>query len=120
MAFKEEFCEKLEGLIEATPSKYKERVGKLLEALPDIGTAYGFFYCNAPKTEVEAYLPKSREDASTPNSLELALEEGINPEKFNYDPELKKLAYQAKNMGNNYAMIAILPHATITKRRLTN
>lgn len=57
-------------------------------------------------------MPKAREDASTPNSLELSLKEGINPEHFNFDPELKKLAYKAHRMGNNYTIAAYLPNAT--------
>lgn len=80
----------------------------------NMGRAYGFFYCNASKEEIEKCLPQAREDASTPNSLELSLEKGINPENpyIRHDLELGELAYQAHNQGNNYTMIASLPDAS--------
>ena len=101
------------GMIERLGSQY---IGAIEEAgaVGHTGEAYGFFYCNAPKYEVEEQLPQAREKARTPNKLELTLVEGIYPEHFD-DPELKELAYQASNMGNNYTMTAHLPDATNEK-----
>lgn len=89
-------------------------VRKTKEGLSLLGRAYGFLYCNASKEEIEKYLPQAREDASTPNSLELCLEEGINPENpyIRHDLELRELAYQANSQGNNYTMIASLPDSS--------
>lgn len=118
MTSDKESREEYERVLETSPLEVREKVERLVKADPsgrNIGAAYGFFYCTAPERELEAYLPKAREDASTPNNLELMLGEGINPEQFNFDPELKELAYQAKNMGNNYTMTAYLPYATNEK-----
>ena len=76
------------------------------------GKAYAFFYCSAPKADVEKELPKARELAQVPNNLELTLTEGINPDEFKQDPQLKALAQQAREADNNYSLTANLPYST--------
>ena len=80
-----------------------------------MGKAYGFFYFNGKEQEIQEQLPKARAMESTPNDLELKLSEGINPEQFDDDAELKDLAYQALRSKNNYLLIASLPNATNKK-----
>ncbi len=76
-----------------------------------LGKAYGFFYSYASKEQIEALLPTARRVAKTPESLELTLIEGTNPDNIR-DSKLMELAGLAKDQGNNYTMIGNLPNAT--------
>ncbi len=77
----------------------------------EAGEAYGFFYCDKPKEEIEKLIPEIREMAQTPGELELTLTEGINPESFP-DQSLRKIAEDARTAGINYSVKAVLPHTT--------
>lgn len=76
----------------------------------NVGTAYGFFYCAAPKTEIEAEIPTLRECAQTPSALELSLTEGM--ENVQGEPELVTLAQDAREQGMRYVLKATYPQAT--------
>lgn len=80
-----------------------------------VGKAYAFFYCAAPKADVEKALPKAREQAKTPNGLELTLREGIDPINFGLFSRIRTLAEQARQEGNNYSIEAALPGASNRK-----
>ena len=75
-----------------------------------VGTAYGFFYCNASKQEIEAELPFIRESVQTPSRLELSLIEGVDNIKG--DNRLTALAQEAKQDGINYILQATDPNGT--------
>ena len=77
-----------------------------------LGRAYSFFYCSAPREEIERNLPEARARASTPSDLELTLKQDFSPEDFKGDAQLVRLASEAKGEGNNYVMTATLPNAT--------
>ncbi len=76
----------------------------------DIGKAYGFFYCNASKQEIETELPAIRELVKTPSKLELSLIKGMNNIKG--DKRLTALAQEAKQDGINYILQATSPNRT--------
>ena len=83
------------------------------ETLKDkkVGKAYAFFYCSAPKADIDKVLPKARDIyTALPNNLELTLTEGINPEDFRQDPQLRELAEQAREEDCNYSITAALPY----------
>jgi hypothetical protein len=77
------------------------------------GKAYTFFYSSATRREIEAEIPKARALAEVPGNLELELDEGINPERFE-DSELREIAESAEVKGYNYSLHAILPNDTNT------
>ncbi len=72
----------------------------------DVGKAYGFFYCGAKKTAVEAELPKASLQSRAPSALELMLIEGMGNVKG--DPKLLALAKEAGQSGCNYLLQASL------------
>lgn len=74
------------------------------------GKAYGFFYCRAPREEIEAELPTLRECAQTPSQLELTLVEGLDNLKG--DAKVRELAKEAKEQGIRYILEATSPGAT--------
>mgnify|MGYP001566595669 FL=1 len=78
-----------------------------------VGKAYGFFYCNAPKNQIEEYLPTIRECAQTPSKLELSLNDISSFQSE--DSELTSLAQEAKQQGINYVLEANYPQATNEK-----
>ncbi len=75
-----------------------------------VGKAYGFFYCNASKQEIETELPAIRELVRTPSQLELFLIEGMDNVKD--DKRLTALVQEAKQDGINYMLQAKYPNAT--------
>jgi hypothetical protein len=75
-----------------------------------VGKAYGFFYCNASKQDIEMELPTIREMVKTPSQLELTLIEGMDNIKG--DKRLTSLAQEAKQSGINYMLQATYPHGT--------
>lgn len=75
-----------------------------------VGRAYGFFYCNASKQEIETELPTIRELVRTPSQLELAVIEGMDNVKG--DKSLIVLAQEAKQDGINYLLSATVPNGT--------
>ena len=75
-----------------------------------VGRAYGFFYCNASKQEIETELPTIRELIGTPSQLELSLIEGMN--NLEGDERLTALAQEAKQDGINYMLQATYPNGT--------
>jgi len=77
-----------------------------------LGKAYAFFYCSAPKADIEKVLPDARELAQVPNGLELTLREGIDLDNFKQDFQLVKLAQKAHEADNNYSITATLPYST--------
>lgn len=78
--------------------------------MAQVGKAYGFFYCRAPKREFEAELPRMRANARTPSELELSLIEGV--ENLRGDSDLMSLARRARDDGCNYALEAMFPGET--------
>ena len=77
------------------------------------GRAYGFFYCDASKQEIEETLPTIRECVQTPSELELTLFEGI--ENINDDAKLREFSREAKSSGMKYCLEAKYPGATNEK-----
>jgi len=75
-----------------------------------VGRAYGFFYCNASKLEIETTLPRIRELVETPSQLELSLIEGMD--NLQGDEGLIALAQEAKEGGINYVLQAMYPGGT--------
>ncbi len=75
-----------------------------------VGKAYGFFYCNASKQEIETELPAIRELVRTPSQLELFLIEGMDNVKD--DKRLTALVQEAKQDGINYMLQAKYPNGT--------
>ena len=75
-----------------------------------VGRAYGFFYCNASKQEIETELPTIREMVRTPSQLELSLIEGMD--NIRGDKRLTSLAQEAKQSGLNYMLQATYPNGT--------
>ena len=75
-----------------------------------VGKAYGFFYCDASKQEIETLLPTICEMAQTPSQLELSLIEGMD--NITGDKSLTDLAQEAKQSGINYMLQATYPHGT--------
>lgn len=76
----------------------------------DVGKAYGFFYCDASKQELETELPKFRELSKTPSDLEITLTEGMD--NVQGEEKLTALAQKAKQAGMNYMMQAAYPGKT--------
>lgn len=83
------------------------------------GKAYGFFYCRAPKQEIEEWIPTLRETALIPSQLELTLVEGAENLKDAQKPavraadlELRKIVQMAKGANLNYALDARFPGAS--------
>ncbi|MBI4147165.1 hypothetical protein HY494_00780 [Candidatus Woesearchaeota archaeon] len=74
------------------------------------GKAYGFFYCDASKKQIEVELPAIRNSAQTPSQLELTLTEGVDGIKG--DNNLVALAQQAKQEGMRYVLEAKYQGAT--------
>lgn len=70
----------------------------------DIGRAYGFFYCDASKSEIEKLFPKIREMVKTPSKLEFSLVEGMD--NLGGDERLIALAQEARQDGINYVLQA--------------
>jgi len=70
----------------------------------DVGTAYAFFYCAAPRQDIEAEIPFIRECAQTPSALELSLTEGM--ENVQGNPQLVALAQDAGQQGMRYVLEA--------------
>ena len=75
-----------------------------------VGRAYGFFYCNASKHEIETELPTIRKLVKTPPQLELFLIKGMD--NVIGDSRLTSLAREAKQDGINYVLQAICPDGT--------
>ena len=75
-----------------------------------VGRAYGFFYCNASKQEIETELPTIRETVRTPSKLELSLIEGMD--NVRGDKRLTTIAQEAKQSGINYLLQATYPNGT--------
>lgn len=75
-----------------------------------IGKAYGFFYCDASKQEIETELHTIRELVRTPSQLELSLIEGMD--NIEGDKRLTALAQEAKQDGINYMLQATYPNGT--------
>ena len=75
-----------------------------------VGRAYGFFYCNASKHEIETELPIIRKLVKTPPQLELFLIKGMD--NVIGDSRLTSLAREAKQDGINYVLQAICPDGT--------
>ena len=76
-----------------------------------VGRAYGFFYCDVSKQEIETELPTIRELVKTPSQLELSLIEGMNNLKG--DKRLTALAQElAEQDGINYVLKATYPSGT--------
>lgn len=69
-----------------------------------MGIAYGFFDCNASKSEIESELPTIRELAQTPSGLELTLIEGV--ENLKCDSKLRPIVEEAKKAGLKYVLEA--------------
>lgn len=80
------------------------------------GKAYAFFYCEAPKREIEETLPTIRECVQTPSELELQLLE-IAKELQIYpsEPKLTQIIEEAKNSGMRYFLEAKYLGATNEK-----
>ena len=78
--------------------------------ISSVGGAYGFFYCNASKQDIEAELPTIRKLVKTPSQLELSLIEGMDNLKG--DERLTALALKAKKDGINYVLQATYPNGT--------
>lgn len=76
----------------------------------NVGKAYGFFYCDASKQEMETELPTIRELVGTPSQLELSLIEGMDNIKG--DKRLTALAQEARQYSINYMLQATYPHGT--------
>lgn len=74
------------------------------------GEAYGFFYCNASKQEIENELPTIRKLVKTPSQLELSLIEGMD--NVRGDKRLNALAQEAKGNGINYVLKATQANGT--------
>lgn len=75
-----------------------------------VGRAYGFFYCDASKQEIETELPTICELVRTPSQLELSLIEGMDNVKG--DKRLTALAQEAEQDGINYMLQATYPNGT--------
>jgi len=75
-----------------------------------IGRAYGFFYCDAQKEEIEAELPIISEMVQVPSQLELSLTEGLDNIKSG--EKLTAIAQKAKREGMNYILQATNPSGT--------
>ena len=75
-----------------------------------VGRAYGFFYCNASKKEIEIELPTIRKLVKTPSQLELTLIQGMDNIKG--DKGLIALAQEAKQGDLNYMFQATSPNRT--------
>ena len=75
-----------------------------------VGRAYGFFYYNASKQDIEIELPTIRELVKTPSQLELSLIEGMNNLKG--DERLTALALESEQCGINYVLQATYPNGT--------
>lgn len=76
----------------------------------NVGKAYGFFYCDAPKQKIERELSAIRECAKTPSELELLLIEGMD--NVTGDEILTTLAQEAKHYSINYVLQATYPNET--------
>lgn len=80
------------------------------------GKAYAFFYCEAPKREIEETLPTIREFVQTPSELELhLLEITQDPQVYPGKPQLSQIVAEAKLSGMRYFMEAKYPGATNEK-----
>lgn len=96
--------------VEIKPYAFIDKAGKKITREGTlVGKAYGFFYCNSPKQEIEALLSTVRELAQTPSQLELSLTQDMNSVDCK---ELKSLAQEARGYGNNYLLQATFPNAT--------
>ena len=82
----------------------------MTDTTKNVGTAYAFFYCAAPKLEIEAEIPFIRKCAQTPSALELSLTEGM--ENVQGDPQLVALAQDAGQQGMRYVLQATYPLVT--------
>jgi hypothetical protein len=108
-----------EGRYSASENQqFTDKEGRLVRVIKesprdpqDVGEAYAFFYCNAPKEEIERELPNIREISQTPKDLELYLTEGILPDRLNH-PELREIAMDAKRAGLRYTLKANYLRAT--------
>ncbi len=66
------------------------------------GRAYGFIECYAPKEELGRSLAEvipSIRSPQGPKNLEVTLTEGVNPDSFRTDPELHRIAAEARDCG---------------------
>ncbi|HLC97777.1 MAG TPA: hypothetical protein VJC21_03280 [Candidatus Nanoarchaeia archaeon] len=82
----------------------------MTDTTQNVGTAYAFFYCAAPREEIEAEIPTLRECAQTPSALELSLTEGM--ENVQGNPQVVTLAQDAGQQGMRYVLQATYPQAT--------
>jgi hypothetical protein len=76
----------------------------------DVGEAYGFFYCAAPKQDILDLLPKIRSAVKTLSRLELFLI-GLEGD-LRDDAVLSDLAGEAIESGFNYVLRARCPGKT--------
>lgn len=74
-----------------------------------IGKAYGFFRCTASKEAIETEIPAVRHVAQTPSPLELSLHRSG---ALKGDPELMKIAREARKNGINYVLEGRCPRYT--------
>ena len=66
------------------------------------GKAYGFIECYAPKEELQRSLAEvipSVRSPKGPKNLEFTLTESVNPDTFIADPELHRIATEARDCG---------------------
>jgi len=80
----------------------------------NVGTAYGFFHCEASKQEIEETLPMIRKLGQIPSELELSLIEGVDKLHRQGDEKLTALAQNAPEK-MNYVLQASYPNATNEK-----
>jgi hypothetical protein len=73
----------------------------------DVGIAYGFFYCDAQKEEIEEELPTIRKLAKTPSELELSLNKCME-----CDGDIADFAQEEEQRGRNYVLEATCPGKT--------
>ena len=98
----------------AEHQQFVNRAGELVRVVRGspkpipVGEAYAFFDCNALKTRLEQAMPYIREDAQTPNELELYLMEGR--ELLTKGGQLGQIARDAEEQGIKYVMKANYPN----------
>jgi hypothetical protein len=75
-----------------------------MSAMEKIGEAFGFFYYNGAKEDIENELPSALILALTPSELELSLIEGVENLPYHGTPSLKGIVTKAKNQNLNYVL----------------
>ena len=76
-------------------------------------TAYAFFYSAASAADINAAMPQLREEAETPSDLELQLIE--NMDSIEGPEDLKFFAFDAREQGMRYALLAYVPGKSAEK-----